>query len=237
MTLTRYALAFGTLLGSSAVGNATIVGFGNLGGNNTTIPSGLASNATADGNGFVVSNGTTPNIAVTWDANWDIHTSVRFTGLENLTAGGGAWDNEGSVPRIGQLDFGTHTINLTVDAGFALVLNSFDFGHTAETTGTTTWDFILRNSSNIVVWSSLSQVFNNTGTGANVGILSTFTPNFTGTNGEDYVLTFNRTAETYGSNGRHGIDNFSFNQVAVPEPGAASLVGLMGSILLFRRRK
>lgn len=237
MNFKSLTLALGTLVGSTVIGNSTIVGFGNLGGSNTTVPSGLASNATANGNGFVVSNGTTPNIAVTWDANWDIHTSTRFTGLEDLTVGGGAWDNEGSVPRIGQLDFGTHTVTLAVDTGFALVLNSFDFGHTAETTGTTTWDFILRNSSNVIVWSSIGQVFNNTGTGANVGILSTLAPNFTGTDGEDYVLTFNRTAETYSSNGRHGIDNFSFNQIAVPEPGAASLLGLMGTALLFRRRK
>jgi hypothetical protein len=228
--------ALATLVGSASIGNSTVIGFGNLGGNNTTVPGGLASNATADGNGFVVSNGTTPNIAVAWDANWDIHTSVRFTGLEDLSVGGGSWDNEGSVPRIGQLDFGTHTIGFTVDTGFALVLNSFDFGHTAETTGTTTWDFILRDSSNSIVWSSVGQVFDNTGTGANVGVLSTFAPNFTGTDGGDYVLTFNRTAETYVSNGRHGIDNFSFNQVSVPEPGAASLLGVMGSLLLLRRR-
>jgi hypothetical protein len=237
MNLKTLSIAFGTLLGSASIGYSTVVGFGNLGGNNATVPGGLASNATADGNGFVVSNGTTPNIAVTWDANWDIHTSIRFTGLEDLNAGGGSWDNEGSIPRIGQLDLGTHTISLNVDSGFALVLNSFDFGHTAETTGTTTWDFILRDSSSNIVWSSTGQVFNNTGTGANVGILSTVAPNFTGTDGEDYVLTFNRTAETYASNGRHGLDNFSFNQVAVPEPGAATFLGLMGSVLLLRRRK
>lgn len=228
---------FCLLASSSIVSQATIVGFGNLGGNNTTVPAGLASNATADGNGFVVSNGATPNIAVTWDTNWDIHTSIRFTGLEDKTVGGGAWDNEGSVPRIGQLDFGTHIINLNADAGFALVLNSFDFGHTAETTGTTTWDFTLRDTLNNIVWSSLGQVFDNTGTGPNGGIISTFTPNFTGADGEDYVLTFSRTAETYGSNGRHGIDNFSFNQVAVPEPGSASLIGLFGVVGILRRRR
>jgi hypothetical protein len=55
--------------------------------------------------------------------------------------------------------------------------------------------------------------------------------------GESYLLTFNRTSETYGSNGRHGIDNFSFSQIAVPEPSTAGLLGLAGLVTLMRRRR
>jgi len=216
-------------LATAAVGEATMIGFGQLGGNNTTVPATLGSNATADGNGYVVSNGATPNVALTWDANWDIHTSAFFQPLENVTVGGGDWDNEGNTQRIGQLDFGTHTIAFAVDATAQLVLNSFDFGHTAETAGTTAWDLTLNDSAAAVVWSQ-SVTFVN-------GASQTIAPNFVGALGEDYTLTFNRTSETYGSNGRHGIDNLSFNQIAVPEPATIALVGLAACGLFVRVRR
>ncbi len=215
-------------LGAATLGQATIIGFGQLGGNNTTVPGALGSNAMADGNGFVVSNGTTPNIALTWDAAWDIHTSPQFNTLENLTAGGGAWDNEGSIPRIAQLDTPNHTINFAADTGFALVLNSFDFGHTPETAGTSVWDIRLRDSGMNVVWSSLGLTLPNTSV--------TLSPNFTGALGEDYSLSFNRVSQTYAAEGRHGLDNLSFNQ-AVPEPTGVAFLGLAGLALLARRRR
>jgi hypothetical protein len=199
------AILLAAILAIPGISHATIVGFGQLGGSNTTVPATLASRATADGNGFVVSNGATPNIELAWQPNWDIHTSGFFQPLEDLTVGGGAWDNEGATQRIGQLDDGTHTIGFTVDSGAQLVLNSFDFGHTAETAGTTMWDLTLTDSGTNVAWNQ-SVTFEN-------GSTQTITPNFTGLSGEDYTLTFARTSETYGSNGRHGIDNFSFNQI------------------------
>jgi hypothetical protein len=222
--------ALAALLSLAGVGQATIIGFGQLGGNNTTVPAALGSNATADGNGLVVSNGATPNIALTWDANWDIHTSNFFAPLEGQTVGGGDWDNEGNIPRIGQLDSGTHTVNFAAAPGSALVLNSFDFGHTAETAGSTNWDLTLADSGSNVVWSqSVSFVDGQTVTVA---------PNFTGALGGSYTLTFNRTSESYNSNGRHGIDNLNFNESAVPEPGCALLVGLgiAGTAAGLRRR-
>jgi hypothetical protein len=211
----------------AASSQATILGFGQLGGNNTTVPAAYGSGATANANGLVVSNGATPNVALTWDANWDIHTSNFFAPLEGKTVGGGAWDNENSVPRVGQLDFGTHTVGLSAAAGFAVVLNSFDFGHTAETAGTTNWIVTLTDAGATPVWSQAVEFVN--------GSTVTLSPNFTGTSGGSYTLTFSRTASTYGSDGRHGIDNFSFNQVVVPEPVSASLIG-MGALALKRRR-
>jgi hypothetical protein len=231
MTVNRSILATGIVL-AAATAQATSIGFGQLGGNNTQVPTALGSNATADGNGYVVSiGGATPNIGLSWDVNWDIHTSSHFTALENQTEGGGSWDNEGNVPRIGQLDFGAHSVTFSADAGFAFVLNSFDFAHTAETPGTTEWGLTLTAvSSSAVVWSD-SVTFVN-------GQVNTFAPNFTGTDGESYTLAFNRASETYNANGRHGIDNLNFSQVvAVPEPTAASLVALAGLAWAARGRR
>ncbi|MCW5555826.1 MAG: PEP-CTERM sorting domain-containing protein [Verrucomicrobiae bacterium] len=233
MKLHRFIITLGMLLGGMTAGQATELGFGQLGGSNTTVPGNYGSHATADGNGYVVSlGGATPNIGLTWDANWDIHTSGFFTDLENQSIGGGAWDNEGDIPRIGQLDFGTHTIGFSADPDFALVLNSFDFGHTAETAGTTEWSLTLTAvSSSSIVWDE-SVTFVN-------GQVFTLTPDFTGDFGESYLLTFTRTSETYGSNGRHGIDNLNFSQIAVPEPSTVALLGVAGLAVLVvaRRRK
>ena len=215
------------LLGAGSASHATVLGFGQLGGNNTTVPAAYGSNASAAANGIAVTNGATPNVALTWDNNWDIHTSNFFAPIEGQTVGGGAWDNEGNAPRIGQLDFGTHTVGLTAAAGYAVVLNSFDFGHTAETAGTTNWLVTLTDSGSNTVWSQAVEFVN--------GAVVTLSPNFTGANGASYTLTFNRTAETYNSNGRHGIDNFSFNQVVVPEPASLALIGL--SLTALRRRR
>ncbi|RYD32554.1 MAG: PEP-CTERM sorting domain-containing protein [Verrucomicrobiaceae bacterium] len=231
MNTRSFSLALVLSAGLAGLSHATVIGFGQLGGNNTTIPGGLASRAAADGAGFVVSNGTTPNIAVTWDAEWDIHTSNFFSPLEGRTVGGGAWDNEGDLPRVGQLDLGSHTISFAADAGYALVLNSFDFVHTAETAGTTVWKLSLTNSSSSVVWSQ-ALTMNNANPSSS---LVTVSPNFIGNLGESYLLTFSRASETYNSNGRHAIDNLSFNQV--PEPSAVALLGLGAAGMVLRRRR
>ncbi len=227
--LTTWAF-LAAVLALTGVSHATIIGFGQLGGNNTTVPAALGSGATADANGFVVSNGATPNVTLAWDANWDVHTSNFFAPIENQTAGGGAWDNEGNIPRIGQLDLGTHTVGLAAAPGYAVVLNSFDFGHTAETAGTTAWTVALTDSASTVVWTQAVNFTN--------GQVVTLAPNFTGAAGASYTLTFTRTSESYNSNGRHAIDNFSFNQVTVPEPASLVLAGLsaLGMAAFARRR-
>lgn len=237
----RSLIPLAMLFTGLAAAHATNLGFGQLGGNNTTVPVNFGSRATVDAPGLVVAlGGATPNIELTWDYGrpsngWDIHTSGFFSSLEDQFIGGGAWDNEGNVPRIGQLDFGDHTILFSVDDDYKLVLNSFDFGLTGETANTTTsWNLTLTAlSTNIVVWSQ-SITFVVVGNTADTQVI---TPNFTGVSGEDYLLTFHRTFQSFPSDGRHGIDNLSFSQVPEPATYGVALASLLGALAVARRRK
>lgn len=236
MRIPRCLLSLGILLGGISALQATNIGFGNLGGSNTRVPSDLGSFASTDGNGYVVSlGGPTPNIRLEWDPDWDIHTSDHFTPLENKFEGGGAWDNQGNVPRIGQLDFGFHTIQFHADPGYALVLTSFDFALTGENlSATTSWKLTLTSlSEGIDVW---TQTVDFTVEGG-VSDVRVITPDFTGEFGESYILTFERTSQSFNSDGRHGIDNLQFSQVAVPEPGTVALLASAGLGLLFVTRR
>lgn len=223
------------LLGAASASHATIIGFGQLGGNNATVPADFASNAVEAGNGYVVSNGTTPNVALDWGGLWDIHTSGNFADIENQTIGGGDWDNEGGIPRIGQFEqneANTMSIGFSVDPGFALVLNSFDFGNTAETVNVTNWDVVLTDANNVEIWSQSVEFDNNIGNN-----VLTLAPNFTGDLGASYTLAFIEIGEHTEDLGRTAIDNLSFSQI--PEPSTYALLGGLGAlgVALIRRRR
>ncbi len=227
------------MLAATRASHATILGFGQLGGSNTTVPIDYGSNATVDSNGLVVSNGATPNITLTWDIDgqdgggsgngWDIHTSDFFAEIENQTVGGGDWDNEGPDERVGQLDFDYHSIGFAADPGYALVLNSFDFGNTEETSDSSTWDLSLTDSSDNVVWSQQVSLTNPDSD------VITVTPNFTGALGESYTLVLDGVSDPL--NGRHAIDNLSFNQVPEPATVVLSGLGILVACLVDWRRR
>ncbi|TWT99478.1 hypothetical protein Pla108_04170 [Botrimarina colliarenosi] len=235
--LATLAACIGTLV-TAGVSQATILGFGQIGGSNATIPVNYGSNATVDTNGLVVSNGSTPNITVTWDVDgqensgsgnaWDIHTSNFFAEIENQTIGGGDWDNEGPDERIAQLDFDYHSIGFAADPGYALVLNSFDFGNTEETMDSSTWDLSITDSLDQVVWSEQVVLTNPDDD------VITVAPNFTGNAGESYTLIFAGVNDPL--NGRHAMDNLSFNQIRIPEPSTFALLGVAGLGFVSRPR-
>lgn len=227
----QLAVAAGLVLSLAGTSNATIIGFANSFGNNTTLPGDIGSFATADMGGVTVMNGATPNIGLTWDDSWDYHHASFFDVVEDHTMGG-AWDTDGG-PDIAQTDVTTQSVVFAVDAGSALVLNQFDFGLTRESLDQgNTWTISLTDSSNATVWTDTIHLLN---TGS--GDVRTLAPNFVGVDGEDYTLTFNFDSEdagqTYGP-GRNALDNLSFNQV--PEPATMALLAF-GGLMLVRRRQ
>lgn len=224
-------LTLGVLLGTVSVCNATILGFAQVGGSNTNLNgTGYGSAAAADAPGLTVSNGTTPDVSLVWENNWDIHTSGHFSEIEDLSVGG-LWDNEGGT-RIGQLDASSLNIDFSVNSGYAVVINSFDFGNTEETKDVSDWVLSIMNSSDVVVWTQSVTLDNEAG-GGSLDALN-IAPNFTGLDGASYTLHFEGTNAL---NGRHAIDNLSFSQVAVPEPTSLVLALLgLAACGLGRRR-
>ncbi|YCM42580.1 hypothetical protein V2O64_14810 [Verrucomicrobiaceae bacterium 227] len=210
----------GILYCATGVAGATIIGFGGTQGSNASIDASneLWSHATGDVDGLTVVNGATPNIAIAFDDQWDYHNIVHFTLVEEKTLDERPFDTIGTDPDIAQAD--GRDIAFTVDEGFALVLNSFDFGLSSETADQgNTWTISLTDSLGETVWSE-TVIFSNVET-SGAGDVKTITPNFTGLEGEDYNLHFNLDEELGGTSyggGRNAIDNLSFNQIsAVPE--------------------
>lgn len=237
VNIKHFILTIAILFGTASVGNATILGFGQIGGSNTSIE-GIApaygSNAAVDANGLVVSNGATPNVSLTWGNDWDVHTSDHFAEIENHTIGGGDWDNEGPDERIGQLDADNQIIVFAADAGYAVVINSFDFGNTEEALDSSVWDLAITDDSDLtVVWSQQVTLDN-----AGVDVM-TIAPNFTGVGSGSYTLSFDGVSGGDGDgsprNGRHAIDNLSFNQV--PEPASLLMFGCSALLALALRRR
>lgn len=197
---------------------ATILGFNGIaGGNNAAVPASFGSNLSSDIPGATVSNGATPDIALTWagggSGGWDLHGgggSAFWAALDSDIA---------TTPSIAQMESPTaasaNTITFTVDAGQALRLNSVDIGMATDKTATYYWDVTISELGGVEVFSTLTAAMDGDG-GSGVQAL-TINLNFTGTLGTDYVLAFNDVDssgnDTISTNGG-AIDNLSFSQVA-----------------------
>lgn len=180
-------------------------------------------------------NGTigTPNVGLGWSATggsnaarWEHH----IAGGSTPSAGGGALQMDGS--QVGS----TYSVTFTPDAGYGVVLGSFNFLNDT-TGGNVNYNYTI----NLVDVTNSTTVytsnFNFNPSISNTVPLSTITVNTTGAIGSTLRLEFVRSAAVSGTEGSAVdiyIDNLRFDQV--PEPSAA-LLGAIGVLGLLRRRR
>jgi hypothetical protein len=226
-------VAVGVFLGRAAQAQNTILTFDIAPGgqaNNAVILSGFGSFASSSTAGVSVSGGGTPNVGLTWG----------FTAVAGGGGGGGnnvEWDYyNGGVWNAVQLNnsgvnntgsgTASHQLTFAPTGGFAVQLNSFalhGYYNSSET-----YDYTWSVLSGLTTLASGTYSFTSDGTGNHpINI------NYTGGSGEVLVLDILRTGGS-GSAFNIAVDNISFGQTAVPEPGAFALAGL-GSLMLLAR--
>ncbi len=203
-------------LGTGAHAATVLTGSGLA--SNTLIPSTHGSNAPG-----------TPDIALVWSATaggsgasnrWE-----AYTGWPGGGAGGEVYQINGPTPWSGQ----TYNVDFTPASGtVAVQLLAFDLNDwVGATPATTTVDWTVSGS----VSGLLAQ-----GTGVVVadGSVLNIAPNVTGVGGETVRLSI---APTAGVGSYFALDNLSFDQVTVPEPGSAALGALALGAMAMRRRR
>ncbi|MCA9241336.1 MAG: PEP-CTERM sorting domain-containing protein [Planctomycetales bacterium] len=213
-----------------------------------------ASNVSADGAGWTVSDGTgaTPDIALFWGSggttaqgwDWEAHNAATFEHIEALHAGG-AWDavappSTNAVAQTqGHADGGALEIQFLPAAAAAVVVNSFDIGNAYDQVAADgVYGFhieLLDDSDDSVVWSHDTGMW---GVGTS-GREESVAVGYTGALGQSYTLTFARLTDPNDpGNGfvyRGAIDNLSFSQT--PEPSALALLTIMGLGVVRGRRR
>ncbi|BDS06008.1 hypothetical protein NT6N_10480 [Oceaniferula spumae] len=191
---------------AQAVSAATIL-TGQAGANNAGIDSNHGSNAVG-----------TPNVTLTWDNGgvWEVYNDwdAEAGNLVYQVDGDGA----GTV---------THQIVLTPDAGWNVILSSFDVDDWAGGGGDSSLD-----------WDVTGSVSGSIDSGTYTqpdGTKSALAFNVTGSNNETLTLSITQTG---GFSSYLAMDNLSFDQVAVPEPSSALLGAIgLGAMAMRRRRK
>ena len=219
-------LTLALLLALATTSQATILTFDTGQANNADLSTSFASNLAADIAGANVSNGTTPDIGLTWAPSpdvWEVHGASTFDPIDPSNSG----------VDVVQLDLNGGEANPTITFATApsvgLQLNSLLIGNATDMSETPNkWTITI---SKVV---GGQQVF--THTTATLGAGDTEAVNFNGFTGDlgvDYVLEFDDHGADHP---RGGIDNLSFNQV-VPEPATMSLLAMGGLAILRRRRR
>lgn len=171
--------------------------------NNSTVLSTHGSNAAG-----------TPNIALTWDADWDSYASWPGD------PGGGVYQHDHALNN-------PHIILFTPDAGWNVSLTSLDINIWAGG-GATNLNWSVTGSSSGSLGSGTFSTADGTITNHAIGI--------TGVGGETLTLSLDQTS---GIASYVAIDNLTFDQVAVvPEPSTSALAALgLGAMAMRRRRK
>lgn len=222
---------------ASTVAQASVLTFDTGQDNNERLDSSFGSNLSANIAGANISNGATPNIGLTWAPRdnfvdgldpsvWELHGASTFSHV-----------GDGDILQL-DLRQGLSvnpTLTFDVDPGFSLQLNSLVIGHATDMTEpASAWTITISEVGG-------GQVFTHTTApldGQNQDTEDVFF-NFLGTSGTDYILEFDSGVLDNGDDVIHfrgGIDNLSFQQVAVPEPSTLMLSALGIPFLLRRRR-
>lgn len=171
----------------------------------------------------------TPNIILTWSADWDAYVSRSTPDINPSNS----WPSDAQANGVYQLDAArdvTQTITFTPDAGFAVILLSLDLN-----------DWVrgpIDMASMNVDWAVTGSVSGTLGSGTFATVDAT-SKNFTfgsltGANGE--TLTLGLTQRS-GEPSYLAMDNLSFDQVAIPEPAGAALGTLALGAMAMRRRR
>ena len=211
-TLPLAALA-GLAIATSA--NATVLTFEGFA-SNVDIPNSFGDNIAAAETGISVSNGTTPNIDLTWAGVW------RFYNDAEWSAGYLAGYNVGAL----------HDLQFTPDAGFGVLVDSFvfdDYVNYANPTNKFNW-FLYEDSDAGALIASGTET---TADGDNLTVNTGMATAYAGT----VLLRIEEHSDNVGGSFDQALDDISFTQQAVPEPSSMALLGLGGLTLILRRRK
>ena len=209
------------MLSAAHATSASVLTFDGLG-TNTPIPDGYGSRIVSTGPAIEAGNGFTPNVVLTFSPN----------------GGDGFQTYNDSEWRAAQLDGtpagGAFEITFTPDPGYAVRVNSFEFDDYANYAAGHSFNWELRAGSTVLRSATGVNVPADTsedGTGAdnlliNIGMASPF----------EGPVTI-RIIPTAGDPYDRAIDDVNFDQVLVPEPGAAAAALLLAACALARRRR
>jgi len=195
------------VVGLASATQATVLTFDTGQSNNSTVPSTFGSNLSGNIAGANIANGATPNIGLTWSSVWDAHGKGPGSTFDTVDP-----VNNTTTTDVGQMDQKTGaTITFSVDAGYALQLNSLRIGHASDhTEAPFSWTITITEDGGPQVFSHTTAALDGDGAPAT----ETVTLDFTGDPGVDYVLAFS-TGGT--APWRGAIDDLSFNQVVTTE--------------------
>lgn len=212
------------LVGVAVTTQASILTFdGN--GSNVEITGGWGSNIAADGTGFNVSNGSTPNVALDWtvgaggtkEERWDFYTDGEWAGVGQLN------------------DFETgigHYLTLTADTGYGVILDSFVFddyaGYGNAAGNDFSWALYEDDTAGSVIASGSTTTANGQNLTINTGMATSY-----GTVVLELVQN-GIPANNWGDD--QALDDISFTQEVIPEPAALGLLVLGSAGVLFMRR-
>jgi hypothetical protein len=212
-TILPLAALAGLAIATSA--NATVMTFEDLG-TSVAIPDTFGDNIAAAETGISVSNGTTPNIDLTWDGSWSFYNDATWSAA--YLSGYGVGNK--------------HDLQFTPDAGFGVLVDSFvfdDYANYGNPTNKFNW-FLYEDSD---VGALIASGTETTADGDNLTVNTGMATAYAGT----VLLRIEEHSDGVGGTWDQALDDISFTQQAIPEPSSAALLGLGGLALILRRRK